>query len=123
MKLVWSFSHEIRELFSCNITDTRPYNIFLIKSFDEEVIEYPWDYNEKRFNSWISTYSSPIVMDLNEENIQMAYGQKIPSVMYFYKHEDIFEASNIKELSESYKPFYQFGKKYSVYYYLQNSLH
>jgi len=114
MKLAWSNSSDIKNYLSCNLTESRPYNLFMFKSYDEELLEYPWDFKETILNTWVATYSTPIIMELKDDNIQLVYKNKIKSLLYLYNHNDTFDASKIPEIRDTFLPFYEHGSKYRV---------
>ncbi len=114
LKLAWSNAPEVRNITNCNYTEERPYNIFLFKTFDEEQLEYTGVHNRTILDTWVSTYTTPIIMDLNDDNIQLVFKEKIPALIYIYNHSDIFDANSIAEIKDTWDPFYRLGNKYRV---------
>lgn len=59
-------------------------DLVVVKNFDEGNLKYEYEgnVNATHFQEWISVYTTPVLLELNDQNIQMSMHNHIPSVFY-----------------------------------------
>jgi len=108
--------------------------IAIVKQFDEKLVNFVYtSFNSTEFEEWISTYSTPIILELTNENIQLTLNTAIPTVMLIVSnntsiqdaHNMLYEqakslrrkayfmvAQNNTDLAEKVLEYYQVNKSH-----------
>ena len=130
LQLSWTTSDDVMKLANCslnlkqgnqdksgnssNSTNHNSHQIFLYKGFDDPVIQFTDELLPLNMTIWFELNAIPVVRDINEDNIHYFNEHKKIAFIYLYSDDNIFEASNITHLNESYRPFYEIAKKHKV---------
>jgi hypothetical protein len=94
---------ELTNHFNCSQNEQ---DIYLFKHFDESKVRY-FDYTEQLdqedLDHWLATFTSPIVVEFNNDNLQLVLQKSVPCVAYFYKE---------RVDKESFDVFYKHAKQH-----------
>lgn len=102
INVTWSKSPEVRKYLNC----TKEFEIILMKNFDDKFTRFEKDLNEYYYEEWISSATTPVVMHLTPEKMQVIFQENIPSLIYHSSKKD-------KDCDE-YRNFYKIAKLFKV---------
>ncbi|MFM7851669.1 MAG: hypothetical protein ACKO96_07045, partial [Flammeovirgaceae bacterium] len=66
INVTWSNSEVVRKYLNC----TQDFEIILMKNFDDKYTRFDKDFTEYYYEEWISSATTPLVMDLTSEKLQ-----------------------------------------------------
>lgn len=102
INVTWSNSEEVRKYLNC----TQDFEIILMKNFDDKYTRFDKDFTEYYYEEWISSATTPIVMDLSPEKLQIIFQENIPGLIFYSKNRT----------STNYSIFYKNAKLFKVLY-------
>ena len=102
INVTWSNSLEVKKYLNCTIE----FDIILMKNIDDKYTRFEGEFNEEKYVEWISSATTPIVMDLTPEKMQVIFQENIPTL--------IFLSKGSKDNNEKYKMFYDTAKYFKV---------
>jgi len=85
LELFYTRDRRLYKILGCELND-----IFVIKQFDEarSLYKYNGDYNRTDFHDWLEIYSFPLLLELNDDNLQMAMQKQLPTVILIKSAEE-----------------------------------
>ena len=102
INITWSKSLEVINYLNC----TQDFEIVLMKNIEDRYTRFDKEFTENYYDEWLSSSTSPVVMNLTPEKMQVIFQESIPSLIYHSNNKD-------KE-SNAYRSFYQVAKLFKV---------
>jgi protein disulfide isomerase len=99
----WTENADVLHTLGC--TPAKP-DLVIIKNFDEGKLIYntAGPLNATHFQDWISVYTTPVVLEMTNENVQMSMHNQIPTVFLV-----LGNGTDSKQLDEM---FYNYAKQH-----------
>jgi len=134
LDMFYTVSNDVQNQLNCVSSNPATPRIAIVKQFDEKLVNFVYtSFNSTEFEEWISTYSTPIILELTNENIQLTLNTAIPTVMLIVSnntsiqdaHNMLYEqakslrrkayfmvAQNNTDLAEKVLEYYQVNKSH-----------
>jgi protein disulfide-isomerase A1 len=82
LEFYFSNNADVLNTLGCNSQSKG--DLVIVKNFDEGNLKYEYDgnVNATHFQEWISVYTTPVLLELNDQNIQMSMHNHIPSIFF-----------------------------------------
>ncbi len=85
IELFYTRDRRLYKILGCELND-----ILIIKQFDEyrSLYKYNGNYNRTEFHDWLEIFSFPLLLELNDDNLQMAMQKQLPTVILIKSAEE-----------------------------------
>jgi len=93
--LFYSLNKDVHDYLNCSSSNVSTPGVAIVKQFDEKQVNYHYKtYNSTDFEEWLSIYTTPIILDLSNDNLQMSLNNQVPTVILIVSNDSDINAAH-----------------------------